>query len=66
MNAQMTMWEADSAEMISQAIKKLQKIQNQQQGLFKRLHELKQESEILSAVIEEINHHHIYGNMNKK
>lgn len=60
MSAQMDMWEQSQEDRLFKLIGDVRKIQNQQQGLFKRLNELRQEAEIISAIVEEFSHEQIY------
>lgn len=61
MSAQLTMWDLEDQEKIAEALIKLDKIQRAQRGLFKKITQLSHEAETICAIVEDINHHQIYG-----
>lgn len=61
MAAQIEFWSPTDQQMLLEVTRRLSKIERCEQGLFKRLTELKKERMVVEAIVEEINYHQVYG-----
>ena len=61
MTAQIEFWSPNDQQKLVDISRRLDKIERCEQGLFKRIQELKKERILVEAIVEDINYNQVYG-----